>query len=98
MRNDEGRDALGCSAYAGFQPTKIINEAIINPCRDLKGLTPGATLTNSSTGLSAALNSDIGGLLMRGVWERGTDCIIDAEMCDVNQQSYLKRNPANMLK
>ena len=97
-RHDEGRDALGCLACAGFQPTNVRDEPIINPCRDLNGLNPNQKLTEPSTGLEAELNTNRGDLLMRGFWERGTDCIIDVRTCDVNQTSYLDREPASVIK
>jgi len=41
---------------------------------------------------------DRGDLLVRGFWDRNTDCIIDVRVCDVNQPSYLARKPTSILK
>ena len=44
------------------------------------------------------LNADRGDLLIRGFWDRSTDCIIDVRICDVNQASYQTRKPASIIK
>ena len=36
--------------------------------------------------------------MIRGFWDRSSDCIIDVRICDVHQSSYLIRNPVNILK
>ena len=55
-------------------------------------------LDEPQTWLECDLDADRGDLLIRGFWERYTDCIIDVHICDVNQPSYLARNPVNILK
>ena len=35
---------------------------------------------------------------MRGFWSRDTDCIVDVRICDVNQKSYLAKNPSTIIK
>ena len=83
-RHDEGRNSLGCLACSSFQPTNARDEPIMNPYRDLTGLTICSMLTKSSTVLTVELNLDIDDLTLRGFWERRTDCIIDVRTCDVN--------------
>ena len=97
-RHDEGRYTLGCLDCAEFQPTNVSYEPITNPYRDLNRLNPNQNLTETSTGLEVELNTNRGDLLIRGFWERGSDCIIDVRTCDVNQKSYLDREPANVIK
>ena len=98
-RHDERRrDSLGFLACAGFQPSNIHNEPHINPCRDNGGTDDSSRLTESQTGVQCELNGDRGDLLIRGFWERNTDCIIDVRICDVNQASYLTRKPASIVK
>ena len=92
-RHDEGRDALGCLACAGFQTTNVRDEPIVNPCRDLNGLNPNQKLIEPCAD-QAELNTIRRDLLIRGFWERGTDCIIDVRTCDVNQTYYLDRETA----
>ena len=93
-RHDESRDTLGCLACAGFQPSNVRDEPLINPCRDIGG--KNDTHVEPQTGLE--LEADRGDLLIRGFWDRSTDCIIDVRICDVHQPSYLVRNPVSILK
>ena len=44
------------------------------------------------------INSDRVVLLVRGFWDRDTDCIIDVRICDVNQASHLTRKPTSIVK
>lgn len=53
---------------------------------------------DSQTGLTAELNSDRGDVLIRGFWSRDADCIVDVRICDVNQPSYVSRNPESIIK
>ena len=55
-------------------------------------------LVEPQTGLEYELEAYCGDLLIRGFWDRGTDCIIDVRICDVNQPPYLTRNPVSVLK
>ena len=48
--------------------------------------------------MECELEGDRGDLLIRGFWARDTDCIIDVRIHDVNQNSYLTRTPAVILK
>lgn len=83
-RYDERRDALGRLASAGFQPSNVGDEPIINLCRDMAALDSSSKLIESSVSLIAELISDRGDLLIQGFWECDTDCIINVRMCDVN--------------
>ena len=97
-RHDESRDSVVFFAYAGFQPSNIRDESLINPCRDIRRKDENTKLIESTSGIVAELNSDRGDLLIRGFWDRSTDCIIDVRFCDVNQPFYLTHNPVNILK
>jgi hypothetical protein len=90
-RHDESRDTIGCMACAGFQPSNVRDEPLINPCRATD------ELKDSTTGISIEVQ-DRGDLLVREFWDRNTDCIIDVRVCDVNQPSYLARKPTSILK
>ena len=43
-------------------------------------------------------NADRGDVLVRGLWERGTDCIIDVRVTDVDAKSYRSRAPHKVLE
>ena len=53
-------------------------------------------LVEPQIGLECELEVNRDDLLIRGFWDRNTDCIIDVRICDVNQPSYLIRNPVNI--
>ena len=57
-----------------------------------------AYLLNPNTGIEYQLETHRGDLLIRGFWDRSTDCIIDVCICDANQPSYLTRKPVSILK
>ena len=39
-----------------------------------------------------------GDILIRGFWHRGTDCILDVRITDVDAKSCLKRDPAKVIE
>ena len=82
--HDESRDTLGCLACAGFQPSNVRDEPHINPCRDIGGKDDGNKLVEPHTGIECELEADRGDLLIRGFWDRRSECIIDVCICDVN--------------
>lgn len=43
-------------------------------------------------------DGDRGDVLVRGLWERGTDCIIDVRLTDVDAKSYRSRDPYKVLE
>ena len=94
-RHDESRDSLICLASAGFLPSNVRDEPLINPCRDNRNV---SELRDPVTGLAAEVSGERGDILIRGFWEGNTDCIIDVRICDVNQPSCSNRKPQNILK
>ena len=97
-RHDESRDSLVFLACVRFQPSNVRYELHINSFSDNRGKDDSNRLTKSQTGVQCEINGDRGDLLIRGFWERNTDCIIDVRICDVNQASYLTRKPASIVK
>ena len=65
------------------------DEPVINPCR---------ATDNSTTADVEATNRNRGDVLIRGLWERGTDCIIDVRVTDTNAKSVIRRNPEDVLE
>ena len=98
QRHDESRDSIICLASAGFLPSNVRDEPIINPCRDSDAEKSTDKMHDSQTGLTAELNSDRGDILIRGFWSRDADCIVDVRICDVNQPSYVSRKPEAVIK
>ena len=102
-RHDESRGSFGCLACAGFQPSNVRDEPQINPCHAIGGKdeSNGETLIESNSGTE--INTDRGDLLIRGFWDRNTDCIYDVRIYDVriydvNQASYQLCKPASIIK
>ena len=97
-RHNESRDTLGCLTCAEFQPSNVRDEPQINPCHAIRGKDEcnGEILIENNSGTE--INADRGDLLIRGFWNRNTDCIIDGRICDVNQASYQIRKPASIIK
>ena len=98
QRHNESRDTLGFLACAGFQPSNVRDEPHINLCREIGGKDDVTKVVEPQTGFECELEGDRGDLLIRGFWARGTDCIIDVRTHYVNQNSYLTRTPAAILK
>ena len=97
-RHDESRDSLGLLACAGFKPSNVRDEPLINPCRDARRRDESGKIIEPNTGVECEINSTRGDLLVRGFWDRNTDCIIDVRIVDVNQPSYLHRKPTSIIK
>lgn len=90
-RHDESRDTLACMACAGFQPSNACDEPIIHSCRTTN------ELKDNTSSISIEIQ-ERGDLLVRGFWDRHTDCIIDVRACDVNQPSCLIRKRKSIIK
>jgi hypothetical protein len=43
-------------------------------------------------------NENKGDVLIRGLWEKGTDCIIDVRVTDTDAPSYIKTSPVKALE
>ena len=48
--------------------------------------------------LTCSATRERGDLLLRGLFESGTDCIIDVRIVDLNAQSYKDKDPLSVLK
>ena len=79
-------------------PSNVRDEPLIRPCRDSDGVSMNIKLTDRNSGVTAEVNSDRGDILIRGFWERNTDCIVDARICDVHKPSYKDRTPESVLR
>jgi len=89
IRHDEIKDELIDIASRAFTPSAVRDEPVINPCR---------ATDNSTTADVEATNRNRGDVLIRGLWERGTDCIIDVRVTDTNAKSVIRRNPEDVLE
>ena len=81
-----------------IQPSNVRDEPHINPCCDIGGNGDVNRLVEPQIGIECELQVVRDDLLIRGFWDRSTDCIIDVRIWDVNQPSYLTRKPVSILK
>ena len=96
-RHDNISDLLVYLSCAQFQPSNVRDEPKINPYHAIGGKDErkeGGKLVESNLGMEMQINVDRGDLLIRGFWDRNTDCIIDVRIYDVNQASYRTRKRA----
>jgi hypothetical protein len=97
-RHDEIKGELGDLGTKALGSIAVRDEPRINPCRpaeEPKG--PGQPNTQNARYLRKHGNDERGDLLLRGVWERQQDCIIDIRCTDTDAKSNLSKDPAKVL-
>ena len=97
-RHNEVRDELADLAAKAFVPSAVRDEPRIHTSRPSESTSATAD-TNSpvSRNLQNSQNEDRGDLLIRGLWERGTDCILDIRVTDTDAKSNRSKNPMKVL-
>lgn len=97
-RHDEVRDELAALAVQAYKPSSVRDEPKIYPSRP-EDNTPATAQHASqvSRNLRKTRNEDRGDLLIRGLWARSTDCIIDVRMTDIDCPSNRSRKPESVL-
>ena len=86
MHYNEIKDELIDIAARAFIPSAVRDEPAIHPCRVAEN---EAVQTD---------NQDRGDILIRGLWEKGTDCIIDVRVTDTNAPSAINKDPHTVLE
>ena len=99
LRHNEIRDEVADLAAKAFIPSAIRNEPLINsscPAVKMPDLVPNQpSVTRNLHKNKGELRGD---LLIRGLWARGTDCIIDVRVTDTDAKSNLSKDPAKVLE
>ena len=67
-------------------------------CRDIGGKDDVNKIVEPQTGIECEFEADRGDLLIKGFWDRSTDCIIDVRIYDANQPSHSTRKPVSIRK
>ena len=106
QRHDEIVDQLGQLCTQALTRSAVHAEPIISKgCtvnQDKNERTQKDNNTNSSSSnnkQTASTPKDLrGDLIIRGLWEKGTDCIIDVRVTDTDQASYRKYTPIKVLE
>jgi hypothetical protein len=89
IRHNEIRDELCDMACRDFQPSAIRDEPKIHQGRGTEQGEKDKPMDD---------NENKGDVLIRGLWEKGTDCIIDVRVTDTDAPSYIKTSPAKALE
>ena len=95
LRHNEVRDEIAALAAAALTPSAVRTEPLITP-------TPNTAAPYAPPPLDADPAAPIatverGDLLLRGFFERSTDCIIDVRVQDLDAPSYRDKTPTACL-
>jgi hypothetical protein len=97
--HNEVRDELADLSAKVIIPSAIRNEPLIHlscPAVKMPELLPATpAVTRNFHKKRGEIRGD---LCIRGLWTRGTDCIIDDRVTDTDAKSYLSRDPAKVLE
>jgi hypothetical protein len=72
-----------------FQPSAVSDEPQIHKCCPTQAGQPCTPM---------AENEDHGDVLIIGLWERGTDCILDVRVMDTDAPTYQMKNPHKVIE
>jgi hypothetical protein len=89
IRHKELRDALCDMASRAFPPSAVRDEPYIHRCCPTQARQPCTPM---------AENEDRGDLLIRGLWERGTGCILGVRVTDTDAPTYQMNDPHKVLE
>jgi hypothetical protein len=76
-------------ASRSFQPSVVREEPKINKCRPVQAGQPCTPM---------AENEDRSDVLILGLWERGTDCILEIRVTDTDAPTYQMKDPSKVLE
>jgi hypothetical protein len=98
FRHNEIRDELSDLATKALSPSAVRDEPLIHHSHSSKSESVGVTKDNPVQRLFRTnRNEDRGDILIRGLWARGTDCIIDVRITDVDAKSNRSKAPVKVL-
>jgi hypothetical protein len=89
VRHNDIRDELCDMACRAFQPSGIRNEPKVHQSRNAEQGQQGKPIED---------NENKGDVLIRGLWEKGTDCILDVRVAYIDAPSYIKSSPVKVLE
>jgi len=99
LRHDEIRNELSDLASKALIPSAVRDEPLIHtsrPAVQMPELDPSTPAV--SRNFHKNRGEDRGDVLIRGLWDRGTDCIIDVRVTDLDAKSNRSRDPAKVLE
>ena len=95
-RHNEIRDKLVDLASRAFTPSAVRDEPKIYPCRpavELRTTDQQPVIRN----LCKHQGEERGDVLIRGLWQKGTDAIIDVRITALDAKTYISRSPMKVL-
>jgi hypothetical protein len=98
-RHNKIRDELSDLASKALSPSSVHDEPkILNSCvLESKGADESKTDPVKRLFCNKNCNEDRDDILIRGLWTRGTDCIIDVHITDVDAKSNRSKDPIKVL-
>jgi hypothetical protein len=102
IRHNEIADELANLASKALTPSAVRDEPSIYPHGRAAAKVPAEETRKTSKSpvnrpKSSSCDEDRGDLLIRGLWARGTDCIIDVRVTDLDCKSNLSKDPHKVL-
>jgi predicted transcriptional regulator len=98
-RHNEIRDELADLASKAITPSAVRNEPIIHAsCQAVKMTELDQDQPAVSRNLHKNRGETRGDVSIRGIWNRGTDCIIDVRVTDTDAKSNISKDPAKVLE
>ena len=94
IQHNDTRDEVGALASLGLTNGKVSYEHMINYGRDLSAAQPSAPRETGNT----AGEEPRGDVLVHGLWERGSGCVLDTRITDTNGESYQNPSLENVLE
>ena len=94
FRHNEIRDELVYLAGKALTPSAIRDEPLIHTGRKAENVN---TCPASQASDKPSSEDERGDILLRGFWERGTDCIVDVRVTDTDAKSYRHRDPDKVI-
>jgi hypothetical protein len=97
-RHNEIRDELCDLASRALTPSSVRDEPKIHLSRSKEEMKATEAKSAVSRNLNKSQSEDRGDLLIRGLWARGTDCIIDVRVTDTDCKSQRSSDPMKVLE
>ena len=95
-RHNEITAELRDLALLALPGSAVRFEPRIHLCRATGSSVANDSLSQSSDS-AASHSGERGDLLIRGLWSRGTDCILDVRVTDTDCKTYCRRDPMKVL-
>lgn len=97
-RHDEIRDEICDLASRALKPSSVRDEPKIHLSRPQEEMKAKKSQSPIHRNLRKSQSDERGDILIRGLWDRGTDCIIDVRITDTDSKSQRAKDPMKVLE